>query len=165
MSRWLRMAAGSVVTLAVVAVVALFSAWPRWQTLAPGTGVVSLSFSHGGARACRPLAEAERARLPANMRRQEVCDRERAALRLEFVIDGTAVLRETLAPSGLAGDGPARVYERFRLPAGPHEIVVRLADSGRAEGFDHQASRRVTLAPAENLVIDFRPGKGGFVFR
>lgn len=165
MSRWRHLLAGSAVTTVLVFVVAIFSAWPDWRTLPAETGVVSLSFSHGGARACRPLTEAELERLPRNMRQKEICDRERAPLRLEMEIDGKPVLREELPPSGLAGDGPARVYERFRLPEGEHEIALRLADSGRARGFDHEARRTIALAPAENKVIDFRPGEGGFVFQ
>lgn len=160
-----RIVAGSLVTLALTAGAAAFSAWPAWRSLPPATGVLSLSFSHGGARDCRPLTDEELAKLPSNMRRREVCDRTRADIRLELDIDGETVLARTIRPGGLAGDGPARVYQRFRLAAGAHEVSVRMADSGRADGFDHEARREVTLAPAEHLVIDFRPEEGGFVFQ
>lgn len=165
MSRARRLVTGSLATAAVVAAAAWLSAAPAWHPLPEDTGVVSLSFTHGGQRTCRELDEAELARLPANMRRTTVCDRTRATLRLELDIDGEPALRAELTPGGLAGDGPARVYERFRLPAGRHELALRLADSGREEGFDHVASHRVELAPAQNFVIDFRPEQGGFVFR
>lgn len=160
-----RVVAGSLICLAVVAGAAALSAWPAWRSLPPGTGVVSLSFSHGGARDCRRLTEDELARLPANMRRPEVCDRTRADVRLEMDIDGATVLHRTIAPGGLAGDGPARVYQRFALPAGTHTVALRLADSGRAQGFDHEAAREIALAPAQNFVIDFRSEEGGFVFQ
>ena len=165
MSRARRIATGSLATVAVVAATAILSSAPRWHRLPPDTGVLTLAFTHGGARSCRALAEAELAKLPENMRRTTVCDRARADVRLELDIDGTPALRAVLRPAGFAGDGPARVYERFPLAAGPHQVDVRMADSGREQGFDHTASRQVALAPAKNLVIDFRPEEGGFVFR
>lgn len=164
MSRNRYLVTGTAVGIGVVAVVAVLSAAPSWRSLPEDTGVVSLSFTHGGARTCRDLTEDEMARLPANMRRKTVCDRGRANLRLELDMDGETVLSEVLQPGGFAGDGPARVYERFQLPAGPHELELRMADSGREEGFDHVVSKRIDLAPAENFVIDFRPESGGFVF-
>lgn len=164
MSRVRRLILGTAVTAVVATGAAFFSAAPSWRTLPEGVGVVKLSFTHGGARNCRQLDADERARLPANMRKREICDRERAALRLELDIDGEPALRAELPPSGLAGDGPARVYKRFPLGAGDHEIAVRLADTGRAEGFDYEATRRITLSAEQNLAIDFRPEQGGFVF-
>ena len=68
-------------------------------------------------------------------------------------------------PSGLSGDGPSRVYQRFVVPAGKHEIATRMRDTARVEGFDHEKAGVVTLAADQNLVIDFHPGAGGFVFR
>lgn len=164
MSRVRRLILGTAVTTLVATGAAFFSAAPSWRSLPEGTGVVKLSFTHGGARNCRQLDAEELARLPANMRKREICDRERAALRFELDIDGEPALRAELPPSGLAGDGPARVYQRFPLDAGDHEIAIRLADTGRADGFDYEAARRVNLAAEQNLVIDFRAEQGGFVF-
>jgi len=164
MSRVRRLILGSAVTAVVATGAAFFSAAPTWRSLPEGMGVVKLSFTHGGARNCRQLDAEELARLPANMRKREICDRERAALRLELDIDGEPALRAELPPSGLAGDGPARVYQRFPLDAGDHKIAIRLADTGRADGFDYEAARRVNLAAEQNLVIDFRAEQGGFVF-
>ena len=164
MSRVTRLVLGTAVTVAVTAGIAVLSAWPSWHTIPEGAAVVKLNFSHGGARNCRPLTEDERAKLPPNMRRSEVCDRERQPVYVELEIDGARVFAESLPPTGLAGDGPSRVYERFVLPAGAHEIAVRLRDTAREEGFTHAAERRVTLAPGRNLAIDFAPEAGGFVF-
>ena len=72
--------------------------------------------------------------------------------------------RADLPASGIAGDGPARVYQKFVLPAGEHQVEIRLRDTNRAEGFDHAASRRITLAAEQNFAIDFRPVAGGFIF-
>ena len=96
---------------------------------------------------------------------KQVCDHRRPPVYVELEVDGMTVFAESLPPRGLAGSGPSQVYERFALPAGAHDIAVRLRDRPATEGFDYAAERRVTLAPAESFVIDFRPEAGGFVFQ
>jgi len=162
-----RLALGGAATAAVVAAVALFSAWPSHRTIPPGAGILKLSFVHGGDRQarCRPLTRREIDALPPNMRRKEICERGRPPVYVEIEVDGAILHRASLAPGGIAGDGPSSIYERFVLPAGRHDVAVRLRDTARAEGFDHAAERRVSLAAGQNLVIDFLPAAGGFVFK
>ena len=74
-------------------------------------------------------------------------------------------VRAELAPSGVADDGPARVYRTFRVASGRHDIVVELRDSARSSGYDHRREAVINLAPEQNFVIDFDPGAGGIVFR
>jgi hypothetical protein len=159
----LRLAAGFLVTTSLVAGAAAVSTWPPHRTIPPGTGVVKLSISHGGQRTCRSMTEAELSKLPRNMRRQEVCERSRQPVHLELDIDGRTVFARTVPPSGIAGDSPSRVYERFELPAGGHTLAVRMRD-GTQPGFAWSAERSLTLAPAQNLAIDFREDAGGFIF-
>jgi hypothetical protein len=68
-------------------------------------------------------------------------------------------------PTGIAGDGPSRVYERFVLPAGEHDIAVRMRDTARSEGFDYRREGRNVLAPDQMFVIDFRAEAREFIFR
>jgi hypothetical protein len=75
-----------------------------------------------------------------------------------------AALRESLPPTGLAGDGPSRVYRRFAVAAGEHRLRLRLRDTARSDGFDHEHAATVSLRPGQNLVVDFRAGSG-FVIR
>lgn len=164
MIRIRRILAGTVVTTAVLASVAVFSAWPSVRILPENTAIVKLSFSHGGARACRELTEAERAKLPQNMRRKEVCDRQRAPVYVELRTDGSPTFAASLPPTGLAGDGPSRLYEQFVLPAGTHRFELRLRDTAGEEGFTYTAQRELTLAPGQSLAIDFVPERGGFTF-
>jgi len=164
MTRMRRLGFGTLVTALVIAGAAVFSAWPKYRTVPEGQAVVKLSFSHGGERSCRELTEAELAKLPPNMRRKEVCDRKRAPVHIELEINGVSAFTASLPPSGLAGDGRSRVYERFLLPAGTHELVLRLRDTARDEGFTHTARRKVTLTPWQSLAIDFAPAAGGFIF-
>jgi hypothetical protein len=69
----------------------------------------------------------------------------------------------SLQPTGLSKDGPSHIYQRFAVPAGNHVLVARLRDTNRSEGFDYNARFDVTLAPAQNLALDFRRDIGGFV--
>ena len=163
MNRAIHLVLGSVVMAVAIVGAAVFSAWPAYRTIPPETAVLKISLTHGGARSCRQMSDAELAKLPPNMRRREICDRKRLPIHLELEIDGRTMFARSLPPSGIAGDGPSRVYERFRLPAGQHDIAVRMRDTDR-DGFDYSAERTVVLAPAQNFVVDFRPEEGGFVF-
>ena len=150
----------------VVAGVAGVSDWPAYRSLPEGAGVLTLSFSHGADRkaTCRKLSAEEIAALPANMRRPEICPRQRPAVYVELDLDGKRLFAAELPPSGIAGDGPSRVYERFVLPAGRHDVAVRLRDNPASGGFDYSAEQTMDLPPAGHRVIDFRPETGGFVF-
>ena len=69
-----------------------------------------------------------------------------------------------MPPTGIAGDGHSKVYKRFVIPAGEHDIAVRMRDTPRTEGFDHERKDRVALAAEQMFVIDFEQ-KRVFVFR
>ena len=51
------------------------------------------------------------------------------------------------------------------MPAGERTVEVRLRDDVRAEGFTHRLQQRVTLTPAQVLVIDFDGERGGIVLQ
>jgi hypothetical protein len=160
--------AGQAVTFAMFALlVGWFSASPSYTHVDPANAVIRLSFDHAAARVseCRPLTPEEIAELAPNMRRSLDCPRGRVPLLVELELDGTLLYRAVVPASGLAGDGPATVYQRFVVPPGPHEVTARLRDSRRTEGFDYESSERVDLAASRNFVIDFRSETGGFIFK
>jgi hypothetical protein len=70
-----------------------------------------------------------------------------------------------LQPTGFSRDGPSETYDKILVPAGPHHIEARLRDSKRRDGFDYEAVRDVDLQPFQNLAIDFKADRGGFVLR
>ncbi len=156
-----------VTILALFAAVAVLADWPRLRNLPENSGVVLLSFVYGADRHadCRRLTAEEIARLPANMRKAEDCPRRRRPLYVELDLDDRPIFRAALPPTGIAGDGPSRVYRRFVVPAGEHDVKVRMRDTARAEGFDHRGERRVAIAPEQLLVVDFRADAKEFVFR
>lgn len=167
MTKMLRRTGQFVVILALFAVVSSFAAWPVYRQIPQGSAVVVLTFVHSAGRkvACRRLTSQEIAKLPPNMRRALDCPRERRPVYVELDLGGHNIYRASLAPTGIAGDGPSRVYHRFVVPAGEHFIAVRMRDSARADGFDYERQGRISLAPDQLFVIDFRSDSGEFVFR
>jgi hypothetical protein len=143
--------------------IGLLSQWPSYQPLPPDTALVKVSFIHHGQRVaeCRRLTDEELAKLPPNMRAPTRCERERSPVTIEVDLDGTLVVREVAAPSGLSRDGASSVYHRLQVPAGRHRLAVRLKDSAAVAGFTHTHEATVTLEPAQVLVIDFDADKGG----
>lgn len=156
-----------IVIVALFAGVAALSDWPTYGQIPKNSGVVMLTFVHGADRKgeCRRLTPEEIAKLPPNMRRVQDCPRVRRAIYVELDVDGRSVYQANLPPTGIAGDGPSRVYQRFVLPVGQHDVAVRMRDTARADGFDHERRERVELSPDQMLVVDYRPESGSFVFR
>ncbi len=161
----LKMAARFAVLALLFMGVAALSNRPLHRSLPDGVGALTLSFSHGADRsaACRPATEEEMAKMPPNMRRPQICPRDRPPIRVELDIDGKRMFEADVPPSGIAGDGPSRVHQRFLLPEGDHEVAVRLREQADGD-FAWHAERTVRIDPGANRVIDFRVAGGGFVF-
>ena len=147
--------------------VVYFSNSPSYQYFAEDQALIKLSFKHTGQRLeeCKRLTSEEIAKLPPNKRKPMDCSRERSPLLVEIILDGVTVYQETLLPSGLFSDGPAKIYFSQPVMVGPHQISVRMRDTGRTEGFDFEHSGTFELTSLEILVIDFSPEAGGFVFK
>jgi hypothetical protein len=162
--RWLGQAAAFA---AFALLIGLFSDSPSYTYFPADMAQIKTSFSHGAQRKeeCRRLSPEEIAALPPNMRRPMDCARERLPVVLELRLNEQLLYRGELPPSGIARDGPARVYESFAVPPGRHELLARLRDSDRGEGFDYERRQVVELAPRQSLAIEFRAETGGFIFR
>ncbi|WP_367068037.1 hypothetical protein [Oryzisolibacter sp. LB2S] len=145
----------------------VFSRWPVYHPVPEGMAQIKVSFAHHGARLapCRPYTPEEQAKLPPNMRKAEKCERERSPVSIEVDIDGKTVLARTSPPSGLSRDGASTLYQRMNVPAGQHQIAVRFKDDQKAEGYTSELKETITLQPAQVLVIDYSPDKGGIVLQ
>lgn len=160
--RWPHFALGGALTLALFLGVAMLSARPMWQSVAGDMALLRLSFAHSGVRDCRDRTAEELAKLPANMRTPQVCERRRAPVRVELDLDGEAAFAADLPPSGLSGSGPSRVYHRFLVPAGSYRVAVRMRDDPAVAGFTQEAAFDIVVAPAESVAIDFDATTGRF---
>lgn len=167
MIRAVRIAGQFAVIAALFAGVAVLASRPAYHQIPAGAGVMMLTFVHGADRRaeCRRLSPEEIARLPPNMRRVQDCPRGRRPIHVELDVDGRPLYRADLPPTGIAGDGPSRAYQRFVLPAGRYDVAVRMRDTPRSESFDHERRGIVDLAAEQMFVIDFRSESGEFVFR
>ena len=167
MSKALRICGQFAVIAALFATVSAFADWPVYRQTPRDSAIVTLTFVHAADRRaeCRRLTTEEIARLPPNMRRVQDCPRGRRPIYVELDVGNQVAYRASLAPTGIAGDGPSRVYQRFVLPAGTYDVAARMRDTARADGFDYEREERVTLEPDQMFVIDFRPEPPGFVFK
>ena len=155
-----------IVYAGIAALLGYLSTSPAYRYFPDNQAQILLSFSHIGQPKgpCRKLSKEEIAEVAANMRRAEVCPRERLPVEIELDLDGELAFRETLAPTGLSKDGAAQVYRRFAVAPGEHRLVVRMRDSDRSTGFDYETASEVDLADGENLMIDFLSEEGAFIF-
>ncbi len=147
--------------------IGVFSQWPRYRHLGADEALIKLSFTRVGKPVgdCHTLSAAELARLPPNMRAPTSCPRERSPVTVEVDLNGRTVLKRVAPPTGVAKDGAAAVYERLVVPAGEHQIAVRLSDDVRARDAGYRHEARVTLVPGQVLVIDFDAAKGGITLQ
>jgi hypothetical protein len=147
--------------------IGVFSHWPSYRHLAPDMALVKLSLVHAGKPVgdCRKQTAEELAKLPPNMRAPTTCPRERSPVTVELDIDGTAAVRVVAPPSGLSRDGASALYRRLPVAAGERLIQVRLRDDVRSTSFAYTAERRLRLAPAQVLVIDFDAERGGITLQ
>ncbi|MGB5718703.1 MAG: hypothetical protein WBN81_16600 [Gammaproteobacteria bacterium] len=158
---------GQAVAYALFAmVIGYFATQPSYTYLEPGKAQIKLSFGHAGAHTtdCRRLSQEELNQLAPNMRRPLDCPRGRLPVLIELELDGELLYRGELPPSGLAGDGVSTAYQKFAVDPGQHQLVARLRDSNRSEGFDYEKASGITLSPQQNFVVDFHPSRGGFQF-
>lgn len=151
----------------VAVALGVFSIWPSYTNFPADQALIKVSFIHGAKPKgeCHRLSAEEIAELAPNMRRAVDCPRERLPVVFEFVIDGAIVHSVSLPPSGVAGDGPSRFYQRFPVAPGRRELVIRLRDTARETGFDYQSAAIVDLVAGQNLAIDFRAETGEFVLK
>ena len=57
------------------------------------------------------------------------------------------------------------MYKRFELKAGTYKLGVKMNDNLVNPGFNFVREEQVTLKPAQVLVIDFNPDRGGLFFQ
>jgi len=136
--------------------VGYFAANPSYTFIPPDQAQIKLSISHPGQKkeACVKQSRAELAKLSPNMRTAMKCGRERWPVYIEMELDGKRVFAKTSQPKGLSNDGPSIFYQKFTVPAGKHEITVRIRDRG-GNDFNFQRSESITLTGSQIFVASF----------
>ncbi|MCF8150553.1 MAG: hypothetical protein K9K30_04055 [Burkholderiaceae bacterium] len=150
---------------AFAAFIGYFATSPTYHQIPDDVALIKLSMSHLGGRECRKRTAEELAALPPNMRAPLDCPRGRSDIKLQMDLDGKPAFETVMHPTGLSGDGISTVYKRFEVKAGTYKIAVRMNDNLVNPGFNHVKEEQVTLKPAQVLVIDFNPDKGGLFFQ
>lgn len=143
-----------------------FANRPVYTHLPPEQALIKLSVVHGAQRKgeCRKRTQEELNAMNPNMRTPYDCPRERLPITIQILLDGEMIYDRSIIAAGLARGGSTRAYERFAVASGRHELVARMVDSARTEGYDFDRAATIELSPGENFVIDFRAESGGFLF-
>jgi hypothetical protein len=162
----LRYAGQALAYAAFAGVIGYFSTSPAYVHFPADQALIRLSLRHAGQLKdkCRERSDAELAQLAPNMRTRLDCTRGRSPVVVRLVMDGKALYEETLQPSGLSHDGASTLYRRIPVATGRHELVATLNDNG-GSGATYANKATLTLLPAQVLVIDFKAGADGFLFK
>ncbi len=145
-------------------VVWFFASGPSIRLIGADEAKLTIAFAHAGElrEPCRMLSQEELNKLAPNMRKVDDCPRERSPVMIEAELDGTMVYSALLPPPGMFGDGGVDVFFSAKIPAGEHQLNLKMNDSVRVEGFNHQFGQMVNIEPAQILLVEFNT-KRGFV--
>jgi len=142
-----------------------FATSPSVRVIGDDEAMVVIAFPHAGdtREECRKLTQEELMKLPPNMRKPEDCPRERSPIILEAMLDGESIFSKTMLPPGIFKDGSVNVYYRSKIPVGKHTFEIKMDDSVRKQGFNHQFTQDIDLETAQILLVEFEPLKGFFL--
>ena len=79
---------------------------------------------------CRRLSREELERIPAHMRREEVCEGHIVPYLLEVTVDGALAARESVASKGARADRPLYVFREIPVSPGRHRLRVSFSRLG-----------------------------------
>ena len=143
-----------------------FASAPSIHLIGEDEAKLTIAFAHAGQlrEPCRMLSQEELNELAPNMRKIDDCPRERSPVTIEAELDGRVIYSVSLPPPGLFGDGGVDVFYSAKVAAGEHRLDLKMNDSVRIEGFNHQFGQMVSIEPAQILLIGF-DSKRGFVIK
>ncbi len=116
-----------------------------------------VAFKHPGQASenCRELTEEEQASRPRHMRREQICDRTRASVRMRVQLDGELLLEAAYPPSGIWSDGNSVAVERIPVPPGEHRVTVEIGDSADPDEWTYVLEKQISLVEEARRVITF----------
>jgi hypothetical protein len=139
-----------------------FASAPAVRLIAEDEAKLTIAFAHAGQlrEPCRMLSQEELNKLAPNMRKLDDCPRERSPVTIRAELDGDIVYDVSLPPPGLFGDGGVDVFYSAKIPAGDHQLSLKMNDSVLIEGFNHQFDQAVTIEPKQILLVSFNQKQG-----
>lgn len=151
-----QLASGAALIVACALVVGAGSKLGYSAPSADGAELV-VSFKHPGKAGehCRKATAEENARLPVHMRRDEICERGRASVRLRVTVDDAVVVDRRYAPRGLSGDGNSIAIEHVPVSAGPHRIAVAIGETADPAEWTFRDERAPTFDARRRRVVLF----------
>lgn len=155
MNRLARLASGALVAAAATVGVATLSRLP--VPMGADEAFVRLTWRFRGevTETCRRLSQEELERLPAHMRKEEVCERRFEPYRLRVRLDGRALGDEVITAAGARADRPLYVHREFAIAPGSHRLEVSFAPA-RPSGESSPARQ----AGEESRAVQGRAGEG-----
>lgn len=149
-----------------IAMIGYFSTSPAIRLIADNESRITIAFAHAGQlrEACRRLSQEELNELPPNMRKLEDCPRERSPVTIEALLDDEPLYSAQLQPPGLFGDGGVDVFYSGKIPSGKHRLKLKMNDSVRIAGFNHEFEQQISVEPAQILLVGF-DSRLGFVIK
>jgi hypothetical protein len=144
-----------------------FASAPAVSLIGENEARLTIAFAHAGQlrEPCRMLSQEELNKLAPNMRKLDDCPRERSPVTIVAELDGESFYQKSLPPPGLFGDGGVDVFYSVKIPAGKHRLSLKMNDSLREDGFNHQFEQVVSLAPAQILLLGFNTKQGFVIHR
>ena len=167
MPKFVRYAVQAVLYGLFALVVGYFSTSPRYRVLQDDQGLLRLSLQHPGKLLveCRQRSAEELAKMPPNMRASADCPRKRSPVAVLVELDGKPIIEDSYAPAGLSKDGASAAYRRMPIPAGQHQLHVRINDDQKVQGYTHDRAFALNVKPGQIVLIDFQQELGGVVIR
>jgi hypothetical protein len=148
--------AGGATAIVVTAVIVLATGLPV-ELHSSGEARIRLAWRLDGAvvEECRTLSEEEAARLPAHMRRGEVCDERPVSYRLRVALDDRELVDREVRPGGFRGNRPLVVYLEEEVPPGEHDLRVRFDPLGADDAGlpSLELVERVDLGPRDVALV------------
>ncbi len=145
-----------------MALIWYFATAPSVRVIEDDEAMITVAFAHAGEtrEECRMLSQEELMKLPPNMRKLDDCPRERSPIVIEAMLDGKIIYSKTYLPPGIFNDGSVSIYYNSKVPAGKHKFEIKMDDSVRKEGFNHQFEQDISIDPQQILLVEFEPLTG-----
>jgi coenzyme F420-reducing hydrogenase delta subunit len=152
-----RAALGAALLAVVVAVLVGVPSDFGYGAPRPPASELVVTFKHPGRtdEHCRVLSAEEQAKLPAHMRRDRICERRRADVRLRVSLDGQVAASGSYPPEGVWGDGNSVAVVRVPVEPGSHAVSVAIGDSLDPEEWTWRADETLEFTPDARRVVAF----------